>query len=89
MAVRYGSKYTETSVTLNDCVDQLLVGIVRQIRLTKELEANPKKKSEIRSRAGSLQVGPPNRVICIPREMCTPSGTNPYNFYLRGEKTLQ
>ncbi len=61
MAVRYGSKYTETSVTLNDCVDQLLVGIVRQIRLTKELEANPKKKSEIRSRTGSLQVGPPGR----------------------------
>ncbi len=56
MAVRYGSKYTETSVTLNDCIDQLLVGIVRQIRLTKELEGNPKKKPEMRSRAASLQV---------------------------------
>ena len=36
MATKYGSKYIEVSAILNHRVDELLVGILRQIRLKPE-----------------------------------------------------
>ena len=38
LATRYGCKYTEVSAILNMKVDELLVGILRQIRLQPERE---------------------------------------------------
>lgn len=38
MAIKYGCKFVETSVAINDKVDDLLAGILKQIRLTESLE---------------------------------------------------
>lgn len=38
MALKYGSKFVETSVAINDKVDELLAGILKQIRLSEALD---------------------------------------------------
>lgn len=45
IAIKYGCKFVETSVAINDKVDDLLAGILKQIRLN--IEVNSHKESEI------------------------------------------
>ncbi len=58
MAVRYDSKYTETSAVLNTGIDELLAGTLRQIRLKQEEMYQSKRKSRTMSRShtGCVQV---------------------------------
>ncbi len=58
MAVRYESKYTETSATLNNGVDELLVGTLRQIRLKfREAQMSKRKGGSLsRSPSGNAHV---------------------------------
>ncbi len=58
MAVRYDSKYTETSAVLNTGIDELLAGTLRQIRLKQQEMYQSKKKSRTmsRSQTGCVQV---------------------------------
>ena len=55
MAMRYDCKYTETSVVLNNGVDELLAGTLHQIRLRHKLAGKAEGKNNILS-MGCIQV---------------------------------
>lgn len=48
MAIKYEGKYTETSAVLNNGVDELLVGTLRQIRLRKKEMESLEKRNFLR-----------------------------------------
>ncbi len=47
MALRYECKYTETSVVLNNGVDELLAGTLTQIRLRNKQEEKSHRKNSL------------------------------------------
>ncbi len=59
MAVRYAAKYTEVSAVLNNGVDNLLAGILRQIRLKLKEKCSSHKKPKCSSanELNCVQVG--------------------------------
>ncbi len=59
MAVRYAAKYTEVSAVLNNGVDNLLAGILRQIRLKlrEKCALNKKPKCSSANDLNCVQVG--------------------------------
>ena len=56
MAVRYDSKYIEVSAVLNHKVDELLVGILRQIRLKRHDSRAARKRNKCADENGCVPV---------------------------------
>ena len=54
MAVRYDCKYIEVSTVLNMKVDELLAGILKQIRLTGQRQAQKRRQKKKEEHAGCI-----------------------------------
>ncbi|CAF0842137.1 unnamed protein product [Brachionus calyciflorus] len=57
LALRFGSKFVETSVAINDRIDDLLAGILKQIRLKEVAEKENKNDSDVQIIISQLQAG--------------------------------
>ena len=64
MALRYDCKYTETSVVLNNGVDELLAGTLTQIRLRNKQEEKTHRKHTFLTR-DCIQVSKMKRKIKV------------------------